>query len=154
MLHFKPYTAFSNIFCTWWVQTMTTFMPSRTATTFLIFHFQDNNIMILEWMIRPSRSIMSELMRYDTAKEQCLRFCTLYCWHSKSYESIFMQVKTKLRGHSERITGLAFLHLLSLLVSSGADVQVNYYFSRVFFLPFSERIRTTSYISVYSECTS
>jgi WD40 repeat protein len=35
-----------------------------------------------------------------------------------------MQVKSKLKGHTKRITGLAFSHLLSVLVSSGADAQV------------------------------
>lgn len=35
-----------------------------------------------------------------------------------------MQVKSKLKGHSKRITGLAFSHVLNVLVSSGADAQV------------------------------
>jgi hypothetical protein len=35
-----------------------------------------------------------------------------------------VQVKSKLKGHSKRITGLAFSHVLSVLVSSGADAQV------------------------------
>lgn len=34
------------------------------------------------------------------------------------------QVKTKLRGHSKRITGLAFSNTLGVLVSSGADAQL------------------------------
>lgn len=38
--------------------------------------------------------------------------------------SHLMQVKSKLKGHSKRITGLAFSHLLNVLVSSGADAQV------------------------------
>lgn len=36
----------------------------------------------------------------------------------------FSQVKTKLKGHQKRITGLAFSHNLNVLVSSGADSQV------------------------------
>lgn len=36
----------------------------------------------------------------------------------------FIQVKSKLRGHSKRITGLAFSNSLNVLVSSGADTQV------------------------------
>ncbi|TMW82061.1 hypothetical protein EJD97_006927 [Solanum chilense] len=32
-------------------------------------------------------------------------------------------VKSKLKGHSKRIPGLAFSHLLNVLVSSGADSQ-------------------------------
>ena len=35
-----------------------------------------------------------------------------------------MQVKSKLKGHTKRITGLAFSHVLNVLVSSGADAQV------------------------------
>lgn len=36
-----------------------------------------------------------------------------------------LQVKTKLKGHQNRITGLAFSQTLNALVSSGADAQVN-----------------------------
>jgi WD40 repeat protein len=35
-----------------------------------------------------------------------------------------VKVKSKLKGHSKRITGLAFSHVLNMLVSSGADAQV------------------------------
>lgn len=35
-----------------------------------------------------------------------------------------VQVKTKLKGHHRRITGLAFSNTLNVLVSSGADAQV------------------------------
>jgi hypothetical protein len=35
-----------------------------------------------------------------------------------------VQVKTKLKGHQKRITGLAFSNTLNVLVSSGADAQV------------------------------
>jgi WD40 repeat protein len=41
-----------------------------------------------------------------------------------------MQVKSKLKGHSKRITGLAFSHLLNVLVSSGADAQVTIFIFR------------------------
>lgn len=37
----------------------------------------------------------------------------------------FLQVKSKLKGHSKRITGLAFSNILNVLVSSGADAQVD-----------------------------
>lgn len=33
-------------------------------------------------------------------------------------------MKTKLKGHHKRITGLAFSNVLNVLVSSGADSQV------------------------------
>lgn len=36
-----------------------------------------------------------------------------------------LQVKSKLKGHSKRITGLAFSNILNVLVSSGADAQVD-----------------------------
>lgn len=36
-----------------------------------------------------------------------------------------LQVKSKLKGHSKRITGLAFSNTLNVLVSSGADAQVS-----------------------------
>jgi len=35
------------------------------------------------------------------------------------------QVKSKLKGHQKRITGLAFSTNLNILVSSGADAQVS-----------------------------
>jgi WD40 repeat protein len=39
-------------------------------------------------------------------------------------KNVSMKVKTKLKGHQKRITGLAFSHVLNVLVSSGADSQV------------------------------
>lgn len=42
--------------------------------------------------------------------------------------TILLQVKSKLKGHSKRITGLAFSHVLNVLVSSGADAQVENFF--------------------------
>lgn len=38
---------------------------------------------------------------------------------------IIFQVKSKLKGHQKRITGLAFSNSLNVLVSSGADFQVH-----------------------------
>jgi hypothetical protein len=35
-------------------------------------------------------------------------------------KNVSMKVKTKLKGHQKRITGLAFSHVLNVLVSSGA----------------------------------
>ena len=35
-----------------------------------------------------------------------------------------LQVKSKLKGHQKRISGLAFSNTLNVLVSSGADAQV------------------------------
>lgn len=39
--------------------------------------------------------------------------------------SLCSKVKSKLKGHTKRITGLAFSHVLNVLVSSGADAQVD-----------------------------
>ncbi|KAH8481672.1 hypothetical protein H0E87_029239 [Populus deltoides] len=78
------------------VATMTTFMAPPPAATFLAFHPQDNNIIAIGM---EDSSIQIYNVRVD-------------------------EVKTKLKGHQKRITGLAFSHSLNVLVSSGADSQV------------------------------
>ncbi|XP_054821523.1 topless-related protein 4-like isoform X1 [Prosopis cineraria] len=77
-------------------RTMTTFMPPPPAATFLAFHPQDNNIIAIGM---EDSSIQIYNVRVD-------------------------EVKTKLKGHQKRITGLAFSHILNVLVSSGADSQL------------------------------
>ncbi|XP_031271901.1 topless-related protein 4-like [Pistacia vera] len=77
-------------------KTMTTFMPPPPAATFLAFHPQDNNIIAIGM---EDSSIQIYNVRVD-------------------------EVKTKLKGHQKRITGLAFSHTLNVLVSSGADSQL------------------------------
>ncbi|MFS7895927.1 putative transcription factor WD40-like family [Helianthus anomalus] len=77
-------------------KTMTTFMPPPPAATFLAFHPQDNNIIAIGM---EDSSIQIYNVRID-------------------------EVKTKLKGHSKRITGLAFSNVLNVLVSSGADSQL------------------------------
>ncbi|KAJ6803980.1 protein TPR3-like isoform X2 [Iris pallida] len=77
-------------------KTMTTFMPPPPAATFLAFHPQDNNIIAIGM---DDSTIQIYNVRVD-------------------------EVKSKLRGHSKRITGLAFSHVLNVLVSSGADSQL------------------------------
>lgn len=76
---------------------MTTFMPPPPAATFLAFHPQDNNIIAIGM---DDSTIQIYNVRVD-------------------------EVKSKLKGHSKRITGLAFSHVLNVLVSSGADAQVS-----------------------------
>ncbi|RVW81011.1 Protein TOPLESS [Vitis vinifera] len=76
--------------------TMTTFMPPPPAATFLAFHPQDNNIIAIGM---DDSTIQIYNVRVD-------------------------EVKSKLKGHSKRITGLAFSHVLNVLVSSGADAQL------------------------------
>ncbi|MCI05730.1 topless-like protein, partial [Trifolium medium] len=75
---------------------MTTFMPPPPAATFLAFHPQDNNIIAIGM---DDSSIQIYNVRVD-------------------------EVKSKLKGHTKRITGLAFSHVLNVLVSSGADAQI------------------------------
>ncbi|XP_076958828.1 topless-related protein 4-like isoform X3 [Bidens hawaiensis] len=77
-------------------KTMTTFMPPPPAATFLAFHPQDNNIIAIGM---DDSSIQIYNVRID-------------------------EVKTKLKGHTKRITGLAFSNVLNVLVSSGADSQL------------------------------
>ncbi|CAA7407572.1 unnamed protein product [Spirodela intermedia] len=77
-------------------KTMTTFMPPPPAATFLAFHPQDNNIIAIGM---EDSTIQIYNVRID-------------------------EVKTKLRGHQKRITGLAFSNVQNVLVSSGADAQL------------------------------
>ncbi|CAH1432821.1 unnamed protein product [Lactuca virosa] len=77
-------------------KTMTTFMPPPPAATFLAFHPQDNNIIAIGM---EDSSIQIYNVRID-------------------------EVKTKLKGHHKRITGLAFSNVLNVLISSGADSQL------------------------------
>ncbi|KAM7480337.1 hypothetical protein LguiA_028550 [Lonicera macranthoides] len=77
-------------------KTMTTFMPPPPAATFLAFHPQDNNIIAIGM---EDSSIQIYNVRID-------------------------EVKSKLKGHQKRVTGLAFSNVLNILVSSGADAQL------------------------------
>ncbi|KAK9066062.1 hypothetical protein SSX86_015464 [Deinandra increscens subsp. villosa] len=77
-------------------KTMTTFMAPPPAATFLAFHPQDNNVIAIGM---DDSTIQIYNVRVD-------------------------EVKSKLKGHSKRITGLAFSHVLNVLVSSGADSQI------------------------------
>ncbi|KAK8914551.1 Topless-related protein 1 [Platanthera zijinensis] len=77
-------------------KTMTTFMPPPPTATFLAFHPQDNNIIAIGM---DDSSIQIYNVRVD-------------------------EVKSKLRGHQKRITGLAFSNALNVLVSSGVDAQL------------------------------
>ncbi|KAK8619660.1 hypothetical protein V6N13_135942 [Hibiscus sabdariffa] len=75
---------------------MTTFMAPPPASTFLAFHPQDNNIIAIGM---DDSAIHIYNVRVD-------------------------EVKTKLKGHQKRISGLAFSTSLNILVSSGADAQL------------------------------
>ncbi|KAI4376676.1 hypothetical protein MLD38_014413 [Melastoma candidum] len=77
-------------------KTMTKFMPPPPAATFLAFHPQDNNVIAIGM---EDSTIQIYNVRVD-------------------------EVKTKLKGHQKRITGLAFSNVLNILVSSGADSQL------------------------------
>ncbi|CDP17223.1 unnamed protein product [Coffea canephora] len=75
---------------------MTTFMAPPPASTFLAFHPQDNNIIAIG-----------------------MEDSTIHIYNVRVDE-----VKSKLKSHQKRITGLAFSTTLNILVSSGADAQL------------------------------
>ncbi|KAM3700009.1 hypothetical protein ACB098_05G066700 [Castanea mollissima] len=75
---------------------MTTFMPPPPAATFVAFYPQDNNIVAIGI---DDSSIDIYNVRFD-------------------------EIKSKLKGHQKRVTGLAFSNVLNILVSSGADAQL------------------------------
>ncbi|KAL9233336.1 hypothetical protein vseg_008354 [Gypsophila vaccaria] len=75
---------------------MATFMPPPPASTFLAFHPQDNNIIAIG-----------------------MEDSTIHIYNVRIDE-----VKSKLKGHVKRISGLAFSTSLNILVSSGADAQL------------------------------
>uniref|UniRef100_A0A0C9S7I8 TSA: Wollemia nobilis Ref_Wollemi_Transcript_13460_4098 transcribed RNA sequence n=1 Tax=Wollemia nobilis TaxID=56998 RepID=A0A0C9S7I8_9CONI len=77
-------------------KTMTTFMPPPPPATFLAFHPQDNNIIAIGM---EDSTIQIYNVRVD-------------------------EVRSTLKGHQKRVTGLAFSHVLNVLVSSGADAQL------------------------------
>uniref|UniRef100_A0A0D3AD99 CTLH domain-containing protein n=1 Tax=Brassica oleracea var. oleracea TaxID=109376 RepID=A0A0D3AD99_BRAOL len=77
-------------------KTMTTFMAPPPAATSLAFHPQDNNVIAIGM---DDSSIQIYNVRVD-------------------------EVKSKLKGHQKRVTGLAFSNVLNVLVSSGADSQL------------------------------
>ncbi|CAN8269267.1 unnamed protein product [Cochlearia groenlandica] len=77
-------------------KTMTTFMAPPPAATSLAFHPQDNNIIAIGM------------------DDSCIQI----------YNVRVDEVKSKLKGHQKRVTGLAFSNLLNVLVSSGADSQL------------------------------
>ncbi|KAK4714903.1 hypothetical protein R3W88_020810 [Solanum pinnatisectum] len=76
---------------------MTTFMPAPPATTFLEFYPKDNNVIAIGM---------------DDSYIQI-------------YNVRVSKVKTKLKGHHKRITGLALSNSLNVLISAGADSLVN-----------------------------
>lgn len=77
-------------------KTMTTIMPPSPAATSLAFHPQDNNIVAIGMDD-------SNILIYNVRQ---------------------LKVKSKLKGHSGIVTGLAFSNAMNMLVSSGADAQI------------------------------
>ncbi|KAA8536804.1 hypothetical protein F0562_029282 [Nyssa sinensis] len=75
---------------------MTTFMPPPPASTFLAFHPRDNNVIAVG-----------------------MEDSTIHI-----YNVSLDEVKSKLKSHQKRVTGLAFSTNLNILVSSGADAQL------------------------------
>ncbi|GLT77952.1 hypothetical protein SLA2020_495050 [Shorea laevis] len=85
-----------SLFNTITFKTMMTIMPPPPAATCLAFHPQDNNIVAIGM---DNSMILIYNVRLN-------------------------EVKSKLVGHSKRVTGLAFSNALNVLVSSGADAQL------------------------------
>lgn len=75
---------------------MTSFMAPPPSATSLAFHPQDNNVIAIG-----------------------MADSTIHIYNAR-----LDGVKHKLNGHTKRITGLAFSHLLTSLVSAGADSQI------------------------------
>lgn len=105
---------------------MTTFMPPPPAATFLAFHPQDNNIIAIGM---EDASIQIYNVRVDEVLYPKCWLSFISYWVMELLTLTFSvhfssKVKTKLKGHQKRITGLAFSHTLNVLVSSGADSQV------------------------------
>ncbi|XP_052175670.1 topless-related protein 4-like isoform X2 [Diospyros lotus] len=77
-------------------EVVTSFLPPPPAATFIAFHPQDNNIIVIG-----------------------MEDSSIQIYNIRTYE-----VKRKLRGHHRMVTGLAFSTVLNILVSSGADAQL------------------------------
>ncbi|CAB4315694.1 unnamed protein product [Prunus armeniaca] len=75
---------------------MTTFMAPPPASTFIAFHPQDNNIIAIG-----------------------MEDSTIHIYNVRLDE-----VRSKMKGHQKRVTGLAFSTNLNILVSSGSDAQL------------------------------
>ncbi|KAF3596308.1 hypothetical protein DY000_02025940 [Brassica cretica] len=94
---------------------MTTFMPPPPPSSFLAFHPQDNNIIAIGMED-------STIHIYNVRVDEILPLN--YMNDLTPLPFVFHQVKSKLKGHQKRITGLAFSTTLNILVSSGADAQI------------------------------
>jgi WD40 repeat protein len=117
---------------------MTTFMPPPPAATFLAFHPQDNNIIAIgmeDSTIQIYNVRVDEVCYHVMTAMWSIRvvyiivsvslFSSLDCGLRMFLIRDSLQVKSKLKGHQKRITGLAFSNSLNVLVSSGADAQVH-----------------------------
>lgn len=122
---------------------MTTFMPPPPAATFLAFHPQDNNIIAIgmdDSTIQIYNVRVDEVLyRFKLDSRSLYMIIRVSGFLSQLLVTVYynvspLQVKSKLKGHSKRITGLAFSHVLNVLVSSGADAQVGLCFKWKFSL--------------------
>jgi WD40 repeat protein len=120
---------------------MTTFMPPPPAATFLAFHPQDNNIIAIGmedstiqiynvrvdevyYRVVPSLSSFAFLPAVLFSVYYVLSVQLKLGMMCLNMSACLSQVKSKLKGHQKRITGLAFSNSLNVIVSSGADAQV------------------------------
>ena len=90
----------------------------------------------LAWRIHQFKYTMFDLMRcclwISLSRVIIFLHCALlpkltFKWHALNLLQ-FLQVKAKLKGHQKKIIGMAFSHVLNVLVSSGADAQVYRFF--------------------------
>ncbi|KAG5555885.1 hypothetical protein RHGRI_006513 [Rhododendron griersonianum] len=85
-----------SLFNRWGLNVLKTFMPPPPASTFLAFHPQDDDIIAIG-----------------------MEDSTIHIYNHRKNK-----VKSELKGHEKRITGLAFSNNLNILVSSAADAQL------------------------------
>ncbi|XP_055820274.1 protein TPR3-like isoform X2 [Solanum dulcamara] len=83
---------------------MKSIMPPTPAATCIACHPSDNNVIVVGMDD-------STIIVYNVRLEEI-------------FFILILQVISRLKGHSKRITGLAFSNILNVLVSSGADSQI------------------------------
>jgi WD40 repeat protein len=100
---------------------MKTIMRPPPAATCIAFHPQDNNIVAIgmDNSVVLIYNVRLGEVKFVSIKDKCMH-CTVL-----NVITSCMQVKSKLEGHSKRVTGLDFSNALNVLVSSGADSQVS-----------------------------
>lgn len=105
---------------------MTTIMAPPPMATCLAFYPQDNNIIAVGMDD-------SSILIYNVRTNKVCHFfhlrkiCIIACFKETeaSFLFSFVQVNNKLKGHSKRVTALAFSSSLNVLVSGDVNAQVS-----------------------------